>query len=53
MEAKEWIAKAASQYTLHGVSEEKAKMWAESLLVNQKDAIKKCPYVSAEICYRS
>ena len=48
-----WIECAIEQYKLHGVSEHKARLWAESLINNNPDIINECPYVSAEIDYRN
>tara|TARA_R110000737_G_scaffold108221_1_gene140935 strand:- start:219 stop:449 length:231 start_codon:yes stop_codon:yes gene_type:complete len=50
---QQWIDKAVEQYTLHGVSVEKAKFWAESLLNNNSELINHCPYLAAEECYRN
>ena len=53
MNREEWIKKAVDQYMLHGVTQEKAIMWAESILNNDEDAIIRCPYITAEIDYRT
>jgi hypothetical protein len=50
---KQWINMASEQYCLHGVSLEKARLWSESLLNNNVEAINDCPYLSAEKCFRS
>tara|TARA_R110000822_G_scaffold100860_1_gene226823 strand:- start:1035 stop:1265 length:231 start_codon:yes stop_codon:yes gene_type:complete len=50
---QQWIDKAVEQYRLHGVSVEKAKLWAESLLNNNSELINHCPYLAAEECYRN
>ena len=53
MSRNAWIKKAVEQYALHGISEEKARLWAESILNNDPDAINRCPYITAEIDYRT
>lgn len=53
MNRTEWIIKAVEQYMLHGVTKEKAALWAESILNNDSESINKCPYVTAELDYRS
>ena len=37
---------------LHGVSREKAILWAESIINNDESAIDRCPFITAEIDYR-
>lgn len=53
MKRMEWIEKAIEQYVLHGVSEEKARLWAESILNNTPESINHCPYLTAEKDYRT
>jgi hypothetical protein len=50
---EEWIEKAIEQYVLHGVSNEKARLWAESILNNMPEAQNDCPYLTAEKDYRT
>lgn len=47
-----WIKKATEQYMSHGVSREKAILWAESIINNNESVINSCPYITAEIDYR-
>ena len=53
MSRDQWVKKAVEQYVLHGISEDKARMWAESILNNDDYAINKCPYLTAEADYRT
>ena len=53
MSRDQWIKKAVEQYALHGVGEDKARLWSESILNNDYDAINRCPYLTAEADYRS
>jgi hypothetical protein len=53
MQREEWISKAVKQYKKYGVTDEKAQLWAESILNNQPELINNSPYIEAEICYKS
>jgi hypothetical protein len=53
MNREQWLEKAIDQYSLHGISKEKGRMWAESLLNNGIATVESCPYLAAEKCYRS
>jgi hypothetical protein len=53
MSRPEWIGKAVEQYMMHGVTRERATLWAESILNNVPESINNCPYITAEIDYRS
>jgi len=53
MSRDQWIKKAVEQYVLHGIDKEKARLWAESILNNDDNAINKCPHLTAETDYRT
>ena len=53
MSKTEWLKKAVEQYALHGINEEKSRLWAESILNNDPVVITKCPYLTAEEDYRT
>lgn len=53
MSRDEWIEKAVEQYVLRGIAAEKSRLWAESILNNDHDAINRCPYIAADIDYRT